>query len=49
MIMINKGKDIAEVSDFTNFGQSQIFALKKQYWLSGITTIQDKRKKSPME
>ena len=49
IIMIDKGKDIAEISEITNLGRSQIFALRKQYLLSGITAIQDKRRKSPNE
>ena len=49
IIMIDKEKDIAEISELTNFGRSQIFALRKQYLLAGLTAIQDKRKKSPNE
>jgi len=47
--MINKGKDIAEITELTGFQRSQIFELRKQFLLSGITALPDKRKKSPNE
>ena len=47
IIMIDKVKDLAEITEMTGFQRSQIFAFKKKYLLSGILGIQDKRKKNP--
>ncbi|MBI5452446.1 IS630 family transposase [Candidatus Gottesmanbacteria bacterium] len=49
IIMIDKEKDVADISEITGFGRSQIFELRKKYLLFGITAIEDKRKKSPNE
>lgn len=49
IIMIDKGKEIAEISELTNLKRSQIFELRRKFLLAGITAIKDKRKRSPNE
>lgn len=49
IIMIDKERATPEISELTGLGRSQIFGLRKQFLLSGIIAIQDKRKKSPNE
>lgn len=49
IIMIDKEKEIAEITELTNLARSQIFELRKKYLLFGLSAILDKQKKSPNE
>lgn len=49
ILLLDQKKEIGEIGNFTGYGRSQIFELRKQYLQSGISSIEDKRKGKPKE
>lgn len=49
ILLLDAEKEIEDIENITGYGRSQIFELRKQYLLHGISTIEDKRIGTPKE
>lgn len=49
ILLLNRAKDIEEISELTGLERSQLFKVRKDYFEHGMQGIQDKRKGKPKE